>query len=76
MERGWVVLAGSIHGTAVSLWENTGGGAPLSVLLVEQPLFTLPEMVPAPTEGLTATEVASQTLKRSTGPAATVSENN
>ena len=26
MERGWVVLAGSIHGTAVSLWENTGGG--------------------------------------------------
>ena len=28
MERGWVVLAGSIHGTAVSLWETPmGGGA-------------------------------------------------
>jgi len=24
MERGWVVLAGSIHGTAVSLWESRG----------------------------------------------------
>jgi hypothetical protein len=37
MERGWVVLAGSIHGTAVSLWENPGGGgAPLSVVLFEE----------------------------------------
>jgi hypothetical protein len=37
MERGWVVLAGSIHGTAVSLWENPGrGGAPLSVLLFRE----------------------------------------
>ena len=29
MERGWVVLAGSIHGTEVSLWENPGGGGRL-----------------------------------------------
>ena len=29
MERGWVVLAGSIHGTAVSLWENPEVGGRL-----------------------------------------------
>ena len=29
MERGWVVLAGSIHGTAVSLWERAAGRAAL-----------------------------------------------
>ena len=29
MERGWVVLAGSIHGTAVSLWERAAGRGPV-----------------------------------------------